>query len=403
MKKIPVSEVIKLNCLSNCTLLSGSRGLSNFVNWFIICFFNDIGNWVSGGEIIFLPGVGMDLSAKNIRSFMKQCHDKKVAAIFVILGYTFQQVPEIFIEEADKYGIPLFEMPNEYPLVQITKNLALMIHNQERHGYFVGDILKNAVFSDDIDASRFERDFIMQKVLLKEYRQLLVIKLKTHISEANLDLLDLYVESNTKKYFPESSFFFYDSNTFVVLISYDKLEPKQQKYRIQQMLANLEQSISPIALSIKTVGVSNSFYSLANCHRAYKEAITALEASPSPCADSLPAYPVYYSELSTLTKILNFVDGKVDSLECAAWNSLKKYDEKNGSALCETLRCYILSGNSVKEAAEKLFIHRNTLNYRKNQINTILDTNIDDPLVTVKLATQMSVFQHQMNKKNNIQ
>ena len=54
---------------------------------------------------------------------------------------------------------------------------------------------------------------------------------------------------------------------------------------------------------------------------------------------------------------------------------LREYDEQNNARLCKTLECILQSDMDLTVAAEKLFLHKNTVLYRKNKIIDILGVN----------------------------
>ena len=64
------------------------------------------------------------------------------------------------------------------------------------------------------------------------------------------------------------------------------------------------------------------------------------------------------------------------------------YDANNDTDYTETLECYIESGCNVSEVAQRLFIHRNTVNYRLRKIREITGDDMTDVgiLVDYKIA-----------------
>ena len=67
---------------------------------------------------------------------------------------------------------------------------------------------------------------------------------------------------------------------------------------------------------------------------------------------------------------------------------MKKADEKKRTELYKTLKTYLLCENNVRKTADKLFIHRNTLVYRLNQIQKFFSCDIDD----IKYAKELLAF-----------
>ena len=70
---------------------------------------------------------------------------------------------------------------------------------------------------------------------------------------------------------------------------------------------------------------------------------------------------------------------------------LRQHDLKSGSELYKTLRCYVDTGGSIKDTAEKLFIHRNSLSYRLDCIGKIVGIDINDPATQYALRFSFDI------------
>ena len=57
---------------------------------------------------------------------------------------------------------------------------------------------------------------------------------------------------------------------------------------------------------------------------------------------------------------------------------LEVYDEVNNTDYVELLINYFENNCKVNETASSLYIHRNTVNYKINKIEEILDLNLSD-------------------------
>lgn len=121
-------------------------------------------------------------------------------------------------------------------------------------------------------------------------------------------------------------------------------------------------------------GVSMPFDRIENLPIGYKQAkLTLSFANPKEvitlCAD-------YAWEYMQNEFVQNF---KFDNLYHPAVKKLMTYDIKNGSELSKTFYEYLRNERNMVDTAKKLFIHRNTLRYRLEQINKLIDVNFDDP------------------------
>ena len=64
--------------------------------------------------------------------------------------------------------------------------------------------------------------------------------------------------------------------------------------------------------------------------------------------------------------------------------SLMAYDSQNGTELLRTLEIYFQENESLNHAAEKLFIHANTLRNRLKKIESLLGVGLNQADVRVR-------------------
>lgn len=75
--------------------------------------------------------------------------------------------------------------------------------------------------------------------------------------------------------------------------------------------------------------------------------------------------------------------------------ALVSYDRKHKTDLLATLRLYFDVGENVKEAAERLSVHRHTIFYRLNQIAQILRVDLRSPQDQLSLRAALAIRQMQ--------
>lgn len=64
---------------------------------------------------------------------------------------------------------------------------------------------------------------------------------------------------------------------------------------------------------------------------------------------------------------------------------LKQYDREKNSELYDTLYLYLLNERSVLQSAQAMHVHKNSLMYRLQRIQSIIDVNLDDPMTRIYL------------------
>ena len=71
--------------------------------------------------------------------------------------------------------------------------------------------------------------------------------------------------------------------------------------------------------------------------------------------------------------------------------SLEEYDRVNDTNLTENLYVYLQNNCNSYATAAALFIHRNTLRYRLERINSIIQQDLDDRLVDAEFIVAFMI------------
>lgn len=78
---------------------------------------------------------------------------------------------------------------------------------------------------------------------------------------------------------------------------------------------------------------------------------------------------------------------------------LVRYDRERGSDLVRTLRVYFACGTNASEAADKLFLHRNSMIYRLARIEKLTGSDLKNPRVGLML--QLGLLAVEGEKRRN--
>ena len=75
-------------------------------------------------------------------------------------------------------------------------------------------------------------------------------------------------------------------------------------------------------------------------------------------------------------------------------------DNVQDSELCNTLRAYINNNCNSNATAEILYIHRNTMRYRLDKIEKILNVDLDNLSVCLELKLAFIIMDFRNSRKN---
>jgi PucR family transcriptional regulator, purine catabolism regulatory protein len=155
-----------------------------------------------------------------------------------------------------------------------------------------------------------------------------------------------------------------------------------------------------------TIGISRIFSRLTEAPHAWKQAKLALKIRPLHApedaakveafhqsgkrASSCPFHLVCYDDLNTWQLFLQVDPSVLSDYIRHQIGPLLDYDRENGTELVHTLETFFASGQSKQQTAKALYIHRQTLYYRLEQISSLLGENWDSPSRRLALDTALA-------------
>ena len=80
---------------------------------------------------------------------------------------------------------------------------------------------------------------------------------------------------------------------------------------------------------------------------------------------------------------------------------LVRYDRERGSDLVRTLRVYFACGANASEAADKLFLHRNSMIYRLARIEKLTGADLKNPRLGLILQLGLLAIEGEERRNKN--
>ena len=140
-------------------------------------------------------------------------------------------------------------------------------------------------------------------------------------------------------------------------------------------MEQLIKALSGLECDMKlSIGVSEQGEGYLGVPVCYKEAVSALAAAKITGRQAMP-----YRNIGVY-KLLFGVEnrGILRSYVSGVLGDIIKYDSMNSTDYEHTLRVYLECSGSVQLTAEKLDVHRNTVNYKMKVIREILNIEMND-------------------------
>lgn len=154
---LTVRQALTLDCLTKAKLMAGHLGLDREIKFVNIMEVPEVVRWMKGGELLLTSGYALPEDVEARKKLIRSMDNKGIAALGIKLGQHLQEIPEELIQEANLVHMPLLELPENLPymdiMVPITEELLNMQVIQLKryetiHNRLLGVLLAGGGFKD---------------------------------------------------------------------------------------------------------------------------------------------------------------------------------------------------------------------------------------------------------------
>lgn len=367
---LTVLEATKLETFKNFRLVAGHRGLDRIIEKIGILdweFVNKIEGQIVESEFIKGEFVLTSLLfAKDqpelILEATKYLEENQISGL-AIKNIYYNDLPIEVMNYANKKSLPIFIFDTTVYFEDIITEVMDKIRSIDNFDLLeskIDLIIKMNINKTIVREIAFEinRNF-------KECFFVLYIKEKRFITEHKIITLIENLKKN-KSIDLHNSILKY-TNGILIISTFDKIQWENFKNKVHFLLNTMA-----INMPEYYIGISNLHTDLSELGTGINESIFAQrtgELSP----DSFN----YYNDIGVYSILMpNINDSWIQDFYSRIIIPIKNYDEKYNTELFSTAVQYIESDGKVKETADALFLHKNTIRYRIGKIKELL--NMED-------------------------
>ncbi|SMC64445.1 PucR C-terminal helix-turn-helix domain-containing protein [Papillibacter cinnamivorans DSM 12816] len=346
-------------------LLAGKGGLSNLVKWVHIIEDETVVSFLHGGELVFTAGI-LNRREDWMLRFAQRLHRAGASAMVVNLGPHTREIPGAVIQYCDEIDMPLFTIPWETKMVDMTRDFCHRIMRNEQMENNIVSALKDILFSPGHAESRIAelRQYGYQAESRFCFISLCISCIEPGTEEKG-SLITAIAEKTAKDIREPFITFPYQENRIFVLIDYEEEE-------MDSFLTRFSEEVKRQAPALQLhMGVSSNQTGIHEQSANFEKAVSAMEMAKKrnekiAYYDRLGVYKMLYAlnDKSILRDYYRDVMGK-----------LEQYDRDNNTKLMQTLRIYLENNGSLLLVSEKQYTHRNTVTNQLKKIETITGLN----------------------------
>lgn len=395
---ISYQEILKLHSLTKSKLVAGKTGLDRMVRWVHFIDLPDVIPWVQGGELLIITGIGLEGDKRRLTKLVKEIIQKNLAGLIINLGPYIETIPEEVIELADLACFPVFELPWEVKLVEVTQEICsciVMKHLEERS---ISDFMEQLLLKPVEDAESliqralaFNYDLSsMQQVAIVSLRGLPEYRQKQGITEEQgMIVLKMQLEQQVRMVLVrrgKNCLSMAWMDTLVLLMPSGKktVEARQNVVILAAVVEALNTQFPDLSVA---AGLGKRVKELCDVRQSYLQAHKALRLANFK-RNSRPVY--VYEQLGIYKLLFDIPLEKLRSYYEEIIEPLHEYDTRYKMDLVSSLFVYFEENGNVVQTAKRLFVHRNTLDYRLKKIEDVTGKNLNDPYD--RLTLQLGVI-----------
>lgn len=363
------------------SLIAGEKGLRNIVSWVHMVETEDASCFLDGKEIAFITGVGLKEDNSLFR-LVKTIFEHNASGIIINIGPFIEDIPSEIISFCNDNSFPLFTVPWKIHLAEIIKIFCSTISKDEQHALQISSAFKNAIL--------FPKQEELYTVYLSQngfmpswcYNACAIRIADENDSVPAINRLEsiCFGLENYLTHHKHKLFATFPNNDEILVVIANHTSDECKKVT-DDIISYLELSLAKNESYL--IGVGRATKSIRCLFKSYNQAHAIQKLNRN---SSSKNSNISYNDMGLYRLLIGIEDP--DIIRDYYANTLKpleEYDKANSSDLCKILKTYLLHDGSVKETADELFVHRNTINYKLNKISELLDADLSSMETRVQL------------------
>lgn len=400
---ITCNNIFKLPSLEKIKVVAGKSGLNNIIRWVHVMEYPQYTKWLKGGELILITGVAIKDDINVLTQIIKDISSRNVSGLVINIGPYITETPKEVIELADSLDFPVFELPFDVKLIDISQSIcnAIFMSKMERESMdsFMKDIIfRNVTITEEVlnkaiyygyDPKKTYCSLVINIDNYNYFTEDDIISGKKNVLQSNQNIeqimLDVMIKWNKKIIYINQG----DSIIVIFPINEKHNARHTPKDIAKDLMKNIQSRTQDLDISIGIGSYLKEFKDLKKSIYNAQKAVKLLKI------DKEKNRIISYSDIG-IYRLLFEVDKQEEmkNFYQETLGALIEYDLENSNNLLNTLEVYIEQNGNLPKTAELLFIHKNTLIYRIRRIEEILQCDLKNinHLVNISSALKIGKF-----------
>lgn len=360
-------------------LLAGADGLAHRITWVHVLESITLSDYLSGDELILTTGIALRANG-DLLSYVRTLYAQNAAGVAIDTGHYIDEIPSDVVTFCEEHAFPLFVIPRDVPFESIARPLCRRLIEEETKDRMIGEAFRNAIsfperqelYIPTLSEFRFEI----------EWRYAVIVIRIDGFAEDPYRRIDA-VNEVVRKYLRKRIRFGATYGEWKQIVTVVHCTGPEELRDVAQGIHDVVQRALRREENA-SIGVGKLTQSIRCICKSHRQAESILKLrSRGKLDDQIN----FFDDLGAYRVLMGVEDPEISQeYYRQVLGPLVEYDQANGSDLTDVLRSYLDHNGSVKDTAESLFVHRNTVNYKIAKAGEILCMDLS------RLANRMQLM-----------
>lgn len=379
---------VKEKCNDEIDLIAGKDGLGNLVRWMHMVEGVEISHFLEGNEVAFTTGIALK-SDSELFELVKDAYQRGASGIVINIGPYIKQIPQEILDFCDENSMPLFMMPWHAHMAHVMKFFAEEITLSDKRNMELVSAVRNAIF--------FSGNYDLYVPALERYGYRIewpycitvcdcTDKNGADTDEQVTERLKNAIENSMAMVMQGAVVLRIDSR---IIIFFGNTDEEKIEKAVEDVINVLPDELSS-AVDMY-IGTGRNICGMRCVSKAFgiAEKVAALQKKRG-----ISGKAASYRDLGLSRLFLTMEDTEImREFYAEVLEPLVKYDEVNNTDFVGFLKAYFTHGGSVRETAEGMYLHRNSINYKLRKIEEILGCNFGDINAKAQLLIALKLME----------
>lgn len=362
---ITVAKILKIPLLEQSQIMAGSGGLGRMVDGIAVMESLDSVNYIYRNNILLTNSQLFSSNTDFFQTALQMLNEKGASGMFIKLNRYLKEIPQEVKTLADALDFPILSVPKDLPSTDVINTITYEI------------LYSNAYDPQLTYAENFLRELLAPNIsrqVLQNRAQALGWNLNQTIGFSVIwpysDSLSPLLSAACTEC--GVSWFFPMNGTYIAAFNLEQTDTPE--VFLQEHCRNLSQVLAKASSVSFHIGTGTCCRDLTLARTCYLEALNALSLAATVC----PPLPlVHFPQMGIYRLLLNPKAKKqMEEILEQTVGALEQYDQKKQTEYVKTLKIFLEERESIEKTAAKLFIHYNSVRYRLQKIEQLLNHKI---------------------------